>query len=234
MKEYLGPRLSHQLLNETLPSFQAISPEDENLGLGHLYYGFTRTLRPKNVCVIGSKAGFSVVMFAQGLKDNCGARIKEVTCWDTELEEKDVKGKVFFVDPSYSSERNDPNNWYGIGFWDNEEKTKEHWKKFGLEDYITHYKMTSAQFLEHEECPDSIDLLFIDGDHSFEGISHDFNAFYNRLSPNAVIMAHDVDPALKEIDPETGGFEALNSLDPSKFESFRLPVFPGLAIVRKK
>ncbi len=234
MKEYLEPSLNDKFLNETLPSFQAISPEDNNLGFGHLYYGFTRVLRPKNVCVIGSKAGFSVIMFAQGLKDNCGVKIKNISCWDTELEEKGTKGKVFFIDPSYSSERNDPNHWYGIGFWDDEKKTREHWEKFGLGQYIQHYKMTSADFLKYKDCPEKIDLLYIDGDHSREGITHDFNAYYNKMSSNGIILAHDVDPALKEADPETGGYEALCSLDPKKFEVFRLPVYPGLAIVRKK
>lgn len=230
-------RITHtemeRYLKETLPSFQAISPEDRNLGLGHLYYAMTRVLRPKHVCIIGSKAGFSVIMFAMGLKDNGGSRIHKVTCWDTELEEPGIPGKVFFVDPSFSAERGDENHWYGIGFWDDEKKTREHWKRFEVEDYVEHYKMTSADFLKHPDCPTDIDLLYIDGDHSYEGISHDFNAYYDNLSPNAVIMAHDVDPNLKQMDPSAGGYEALKSLAPDRFESFRLPVFPGLAIVRK-
>lgn len=223
-----------KLLSETLPSFQAISPRDENIGFGYLYYGFVRALRPKNVCVIGSKAGFSSISFALGLKDNAGTRIKEVSCWDTELVEEGKSGKVYFVDPSFSSERNDPNHWYGIGFWDDEEKTKEHWKKFGVENLVQHYKLTSADFLKHPDCPKDIDLLYIDGDHSFEGIIHDFNEYYDHLSKDALILAHDVDPALKESDPDTGGYEAISKLDQEKFEVFRLPIFPGLAIVRKK
>lgn len=223
-----------KLFSETMPSFQAISQRDSNIGFGFLYYGFTRALRPKNICVIGSKAGFSAISFALGLKDNAGSRIKNVSCWDTELIEEATAGKVFFVDPSYSSERNDENHWYGIGFWDDTEKTKEHWKKFGVENFITHYKMTSADFLENPDCPSDIDLLYIDGDHSFEGITHDFTKYYDRLSKDAIILAHDVDPNLKEEDPATGGYEALEKLDKNKFEVFRLPVFPGLAIVRKK
>ena len=231
---FLTPEITRRLLSETLPSFQAISPRDENIGFGYIYYGLARALRPKNVCVIGSKAGFSVICFALGLKDNAGTRIKEVSCWDTELSEEGQLGKVFFVDPSLSSERNDRNHWYGIGFWDNEERTKEHWERFGVETIVQHYKLTSAGFLKHSDCPKDIDLLYIDGDHSFEGITHDFNEFYDSLSKDAVILAHDVDPALKESDPDTGGYEAISILDKHKFEIFRLPIFPGLAIVRKK
>ncbi len=230
----LNNKTIENLFAETLPSFQAISQRDSNIGFGFLYYGFTRAIRPKNICIIGSKAGFSVISFALGLKDNAGSRIKNVTCWDTELSEEGILGKVFFVDPSYSSERNDENHWYGIGFWDDEQKIKEHWKKFGVENIVQHFKMTSAEFLGSPECPHDIDILYIDGDHSFDGITHDFTRFYGRLSKDAIIIAHDVDSKLKEEDPATGGYEALTQLDSIKFEVFRLPIFPGLAIVRKK
>jgi hypothetical protein len=223
-----------KLLSETLPSFQAISKSDLNIGFGFLYYGFTRILRPKNICVIGSKAGFSVISFALGLKDNAGSRVNKVGCWDTELSEEGVSGKVYFVDPSYSSERNDKNHWYGIGFWDDSKKVKKHWQKFGVGNLVTHFKMTSVEFLKNPACPRDIDLLYIDGDHSFEGITHDFTKYYDYLSKDAVILAHDVDPKLKEEDPATGGYKAITELDKNKFEVFRLPVFPGLAIVRKK
>ncbi len=230
----LDNKTIEKLLSETLPSFQAISKRDLNIGFGFLYYGFTRAIRPKNICVIGSKAGFSVISFALGLKDNAGSRIKNVSCWDTELLEENTFGKVFFIDPSYSSERNDKNHWYGIGFWDDAENTERHWDKFGVKNFITHYKMTSSDFLQDPNCPNDIDILYIDGDHSFEGITHDFNKYYDHLSENAIILAHDVDPELKKEDPATGGFKALTHLDKKKFEIFRLPVFPGLAIVRKK
>ncbi len=232
--KYLDETMIKKLLSETSPSFQVVSLRDLNIGFGFLFYGFTRAIRPKNICVIGSKAGFSTITFALGLKDNIGSRIAKVDCWDTKLLEPNAHGRVFFVDPSYSSERNDKNHWYGIGFWDDKEKTKNHWEKFGVEDYITHFKMTSVEFLRSPDCPNDIDLLYIDGDHSFEGITHDFTQFYDHLSQNAIILAHDVDPKLKKDYPETGGYEALEKLDPNKFEVFRLPIYPGLAIVRKK
>ena len=229
----LNSETIEKMLSETLPSFQAISPRDENLGFGFIYYGLTRAIRPTNICVIGSKAGFSVISFALGIRDNAGSGVQKVTCWDTELREEGKKGKVYFVDPSYSSERGDPDHWYGIGFWDDEVKTKEHWRKFGVEELVQHYKLTSSEFLKHPDCPRGIDLLYIDGNHSFEGITHDFAAYHEYLSESAVILAHDVDPALKQMDPESGGYEALSKLDSEKFEVFRLPIFPGLAVVRR-
>ena len=127
--KYLDETIIKKLLSDTLPSFQAVSPHDLNIGFGFLFYGFTRAIRPKNICVIGSKAGFSTITFALGLKDNTGSRIEKVECWDTKLLEPNVQGRVFFVDPSYSSERDDKNHWYGIGFWDDKEKTKTRLRK---------------------------------------------------------------------------------------------------------
>lgn len=50
-----------------------------------------------------------------------------------------------------------------------------------------------------------IDLLFIDGDHSYEGCLADWNAYAGLLSPNAVIAFHDVgwaDGVRRVIDEE--------------------------------
>ena len=229
----LDEKIIKKILRTTLPSYQAVSSQDNNLGFGFLFYGFTRVLRPEKIVVIGSKAGFSVVNFALGLKDNEGTIIEEVDCYDTKLKVAKKSPMVYFIDPSFSAEKGDANHWYGIGFWDDEKKVEQHWKKFGVENHVRHYQMTSQEFLLSTACPHDVDLLYIDGDHSYEGITHDFNEFHKILKKDAMILAHDVDPELKITDPGTGGFDALNDLDRNKFEVFRLPIFPGLAIVRK-
>ncbi len=228
----LNAHMIGQLLANTYPSYQATSQADLNLGFGFLFYGFVRLMRPARVLVIGSKAGFSVLSFALGLKDNPGAGIKNVFCYDTELEYPGTKGRAFFIDPSFCAERNDLGHWYGTGFWDDEDNVRKHWDAFELAEFVTHHKMTSAQFLMHPDCRD-FDLMYIDGDHSREGILHDFMEYYPRLSENAIVLAHDVDPRLKETDPATGGYEAICELDKTKYEVCRLPIFPGLAIARR-
>ena len=44
--------------------------EDLNLGLGWLYYGLARLLRPQRIVVIGSYRGFAPMLFARALADN--------------------------------------------------------------------------------------------------------------------------------------------------------------------
>ena len=44
--------------------------EDLNLGMGWLYYGYTRLLRPQKIVVIGSWRGFTPLIFGKALADN--------------------------------------------------------------------------------------------------------------------------------------------------------------------
>jgi hypothetical protein len=37
----------------------------------------------------------------------------------------------------------------------------------------------------------NVDVLFIDADHSYEGVKRDFNAWFNKVSLNGVIILHD-------------------------------------------
>lgn len=43
-----------------------------------------------------------------------------------------------------------------------------------------------------------IDLLFIDGDHSYEGVKQDFDLYSSILSDNGIIIIHDTDPNYEE------------------------------------
>ncbi len=44
-----------------------------------------------------------------------------------------------------------------------------------------------------EFCPE-YDLIFIDGDHSYEGVRRDFELYQDLLSPRGYIVFHDIDP----------------------------------------
>lgn len=231
----LNQELITKLIHETLPSYQGICPQTYNLGFGFIFYALTRNIRPQKVVVIGSKAGFSPITFALAIKDNEGSIIDLVDCYNTKLKHPNILGHLWFVDPSFSAERGDQNHWYGIGRWDDSKSVEELWKTYNVNNIITHYKMTSQEFLKSEFCPNNIDILYIDGDHSYEGIKHDFIEFYDKLANNAIVLAHDVDPDLsKEIDVNCGGFEAFCDLPADYYEKLRLPIFPGLAILTKK
>jgi predicted O-methyltransferase YrrM len=222
-KEYI-----EKVLDSTIPSYQLTCKETNNLGFGGLFYSFTRVLRPRHVVVIGAKAGFSPIMFGKALKDNEGYGIGKIDCEETELIEKEQKPFLHFIDPSYSIHRGDQGHWYGLGNWDDESKVKALWEKFGVQDFVTHYKMRSDEYLALN-LENKIDLLYVDGDHSYEGVTHDLTQFHDRLSDDAMVMAHDVDPGLEE----GGGHRAYKDLAKELYEKVRIPIYPGLAIMRK-
>jgi hypothetical protein len=128
--------------------------EQLNLGFGFVYYGLTRVLRPDHVLVIGSGYGFSVVCLALGLKDN-------------------DKGFLTFVDPSYDVLKDGPFKTVGgRGYWDDPEKVIRHFRRFGVEDRVTHYKLSNKEFFPRFEglgLP-AVDLAFLDGNHAFENV----------------------------------------------------------------
>ncbi len=223
----LSGEIVDRILAHTVPSFQLTSQSTRNLGFGNIFYGFARSMRPKHVVVIGSKAGFSPVCFALAVKDNEGTGIESVECGETTLSNPAAVGKVSFVDPSKSVHRGDPNHSYGIGTWDDPRDTQRIFARYGVDKIVTHFKMTSEEFLSLDPAQ-SIDLLYIDGDHSYDGIMHDLVKFHDRLGAKSMVIAHDVDPSLDDSD----GYAVLNSLPPDLYEYVRIPISPGLAILR--
>ena len=226
----LTPDLISLILKETIPSFQLSCRATQNLGFGFLYYGLVRTVRPKFTVVIGSKAGFTPVLAALAVKDNEGTGIASIDCESTELVDPGKPGLVHFIDPSLSIFRNDPGNWYGHGLWDQSEDVLRRWQQFSVEHYIRHFKLKSCEYLEQFPPQIPIDLLIVDGDHSYGGIMFDLTKFYPYLSDSALALAHDVDPRCKE----SRGFQVLNDLPAHMYELMRIPIFPGLGLLRKK
>jgi len=139
------------------------SADDLNLGMGWLYYGFTRLLRPKKIVVIGSWRGFSPLVFARALADNA------------------ENGEVHFIDPSLADD-----------FWKEADRVNEYFNGYGAGN-IRHYLMTTQEFVESDvyKTLDDIGIVFIDGLHTKEQAKFDYEAFKDKLSDHGIIMFHD-------------------------------------------
>jgi predicted O-methyltransferase YrrM len=217
-----------QLLDCALPSFQLSSRSDRNLGFGYLYYGLTRALRPRRIVVVGSKGGFAPVCFAKGLLDNGGSRIAEIHCEEIALRDREGTGTLDFVDPSYSRERGDARHFHGVGAWDDPRATEDVWHRFGVGEIVTHHRTTSAEYLRGLDPAAEIDLVYVDGDHSYEGVMADLLGFLPHLASDSLVLAHDVDPRCHSAE----GLRALGDLPSDHYEHMRLPMYPGLALLR--
>ena len=137
--------------------------EDQNLGMGWLYYAFGRMIRPRTAVVIGSWRGFVPLMIGKALQDN--------------LEQ----GEVIFIDPSLAD-----------GFWTDAERVKAYFLGLGVGN-IRHYLMTTQEFVTTSDyrALGKIGLVFIDSLHTEQQAQFDYEAFSPRLEPRGVVMLHD-------------------------------------------
>jgi predicted O-methyltransferase YrrM len=137
--------------------------DDLNLGLGWIYYGLARTMRPAVAVVIGSYRGFVPLMLGKALADNGEG------------------GQVHFIDPSYVDD-----------FWKDAAAVNAHFARYGLSN-VQHYLMTTQQFVESAAYRElgAPGIVFIDGYHTQEQVRFDYESFRYRLGADGVTLFHD-------------------------------------------
>jgi hypothetical protein len=215
----LDPDAIQQILDHAKPLGHCEAPGELNLGFGFVYYGLVRALRPEHVVVIGSGYGFSVVCLALGLKDN-------------------RKGQLSFVDPSYSLLANGPARTIGgVNFWRDPEAVRGHFARFGVEDIVSHYKETSEDFFSHYDEYDlpTINMAFIDGNHSYAHVQHDVAACLKQSRRNSYFLLHDTNIYIREFLRHAGVKRWLRSKasrHKAAFEYVDFPFASGVAILR--
>ena len=136
-----------------------------NLGFGLFHYAFIRNIRPANVLVVGSQRGY--------VPSICG-----VACRD------EGAGTVDFVDAGYSID--ETNAWGGVGIW--KTANKDYWEPVGCQNIIRIHNMR----LENFSSPAKYQYIYIDGDHSYEGVKHDFHFSEKLLAHDGYMALHDI------------------------------------------
>ena len=134
---------------------------------GHVLYGLVRSMRP-DVCVeIGSSRGKSACYIAMALKEN-------------------RRGRLYAIDPHR------PNDWaespYGKDL-DTAESFRTNISKLGLSEQVIMIRSTSEEAARDWQRP--IDLIFIDGDHSYTGVKRDWELFAPHVRPFGIVVFHD-------------------------------------------
>jgi predicted O-methyltransferase YrrM len=214
----LNPNLIRTVFSHARPLGHHEDAENLNLGFGFLYYALVRTLRPKHVLVIGSGFGFSVTCLALGLKDN-------------------AKGRLTFVDPSYSVLTDGPFKTVGgTAQWDHPDKVARHFARFGVDGLLTHHRLRSDEFFARyaELGLPEIDLAFIDGSHTYDDVKHDFVATVRHARKNSYVLLHDTNIYVRELVRHAGVKRWLKEVKREKqaFELVDFPFASGVAIVR--
>lgn len=140
-----------------------------DLGYGWIHYGLIRQQKSKEILCIGSRHGYIPAILAQACKDN-------------------HLGHVDFVDGGFGGD--DKRAWTGTGYWKTK-KGQSCFDYFGLGKYITLFVTISIDFFK--KYPDkTYDYIYIDGDHSYEGVSLDYKLFWPKLKKGGYMVFHDI------------------------------------------
>jgi len=130
-------------------------------------YDLVLNLQPKIIVELGTWRGTSFFSFCQAIKDSkSNTKIYAVDTWKGDLH----MGK--FDDTIYKSVENMTRHFY---------------------DSVNYYllKMPFDHAVKKIE-DNSIDILHIDGLHTYEGVRHDFEIWLNKVSDNGIILFHDI------------------------------------------
>ena len=214
----LHPEMLQDILHFAKPFGHRENRQNLNLGFGFIYYGVGRALRPKHVLVIGSGYGFSVVCLALALKDN-------------------GQGQLTFIDPSYSVLKDGPFKTVGgRGQWTDGDAVKAHFRRFGVDDIVTHYKHRSDEFFPQYDrfSLPPIDIAFVDGSHNFKDVRYDFSQVMEHGRKNTYIFLHDTNIYIRELLQHAGVKKWLKVLrkNDRAFEVVNFPFSSGVALVR--
>jgi len=179
-----------------------------DMGYGWIHYGLARAYKPKRILCIGSRYGFIPAVLAQACKDN-------------------TKGIVDFVDPGYG--KDDPGHWTGEGYW-RTSKGKNSFKNFGLNSWINLYLTTSQEYAT--KFKREYEYIYLDGDHSYKGVSLDYKLFWPRLSKFGFMSFHDVGVKGRLTEGKYGVYRLWRKLE--KRNSIVFPFLgSGLGIIQK-
>src|SRR5205823_9002003 len=145
-----------------------ISRINFNSGLGdsaNLLYGLVRSMKPETCVEIGSARGKSACYIGLALTEN-------------------ARGRLYAIDPHRQTDWNDANSPA-----DTLEAFRANVVALGLSEHVIIVRSTSEEAARNWQS--RIDLLFLDGDHSYDGVKRDWDLFVPYVKPFGIVVFHD-------------------------------------------
>jgi predicted O-methyltransferase YrrM len=140
-----------------------------------ILHGWVLANHPKVVVEIGSASGWSACVVGSALKAN-GA------------------GKLYAIDPHMTTAWNDGT------LVDTYPVMSANLQRLGLEEYVEIILQTSQEAARG--WVRQIDMIFIDGDHSYEGVKSDWELFLPHMNPFTLVVFHDTIWEVGEVKEE--------------------------------
>ena len=189
------------------PSLQRFEPKRMvfSTWVDHLpfAYDLVAAIRPGVIVELGVYNGLSFFTFCQALVEH------------------DIDGVAYGVDCWEGDEHTDA---YDDSIYrDVASHARDHYRGIS---YLLQMLFNDA--LRHFE-DDSIDLLHIDGLHTYEAVREDFTNWYPKVKPGGIVLFHDVMARIKDF----GAWKYFEELEREHEDVFRFNHGFGLGVLRK-
>jgi len=188
------------------PSLQKFEPRRMVLStwVDHMpfAYDLVECLRPEVVVELGTYNGLSFFTFCQSMQEN------------------DIEGLCYAVDTWRGDDHTGAYD--GSIIDDVRAHAREHYRGF---TYLM--RMYFNEALPHFT-DESVDLLHIDGLHTYEAVREDFTGWYPKVKPGGIVLFHDIEAKMEDY----GVWRFWEELAP-RYESFDFRHGFGLGVLRK-
>ena len=165
---------------------------NKHMGDGMMLYSMMYFFKPKISVCLGSGSGFI-------------PRIMSIVNKDLETEGfSRQESRVFLVD-AFNGVNGEP-DWDMSSFFP---------QNFGVDILKTTTEKAYYEYFIKRDM--KIDLLWIDADHTFEGVKNDFDLYSQIMSDNGIIMIHDTDKNYVDNFIETENHEEYDLSGPSEW-----------------
>ena len=165
-------------------------------------YDIVTALRPKLLVELGTHKGLSYFAFCQAMKEN------------------EIDGLCYAVDTFEGDEHTDKYDESVFKMVNDHNRQNYHGFSYLL-------RMLFNDALRHFD-EDSVDLLHIDGFHTYEAVSEDFANWYPKVKPGGIMLFHDVQARVQDF----GVWKFWEELT-EKHETFTFNHGFGLGVLRK-
>lgn len=136
---------------------------------GHKFFGYDliRNFRPRKIVELGTYRGTSLFSFCQAVKDGkLDTEIFAIDTWEGD------KHTSFYGESVFQEVLNLKNRYYS--------DLKIHLVRKTFDETVSDF------------ADNSIDLLHIDGLHTYEAVKHDFQTWIEKVSDQGIVLFHDI------------------------------------------